>query len=143
MPLYEFACVDGHETDRFFPMGECPPETICSTCDGIARRLFGNFHFQEDRCRFSRSPIDGSKRSQMLGQEYPQDRRERDAIYAAKGIEPVTASTMPENWRRMKEYADHVKTGGEHIDTKVFLPPAAPVKSIRDRLRESNVKINP
>ena len=143
MAIYEFECSNTHRTEQWFDMGTCPPSTECEACGEPAARVLGNFQFQEDRCRFSRNPDDGSKRSRMLGQDYPQDRRERDAIYAAKGIEPVTASTMPENWRAMKEYAEHVKTGGERVDTKVFLPKAAPVKTVRERLRESNVRINP
>lgn len=44
---------------------------------------------------------------------YPQTRGERNAVFEAIGCEPVTRGTMPEAWKRDREYHEHRQHGGE------------------------------
>lgn len=115
-------------------------------CGVPMRRVFDVPHFTEDRCRFSRNPRTGKDFSDMLGMAYPKDRKERDAVYKMKGIEPVTKSDMPNQWKVAMEYNDHVRTGGNRLTPKkekelVEKPDLSGVKSVTQQLRESNVSL--
>jgi hypothetical protein len=108
-------------------------------------RVFGDFNFVEDRTRMFRNPRTGTRFSDTLGCEMPEDRASRDALYASKGIEPVSPRDMPSQWKVAKEYADHLKSGGEKLDRKeeaklIEPPDLSGVKSIAQQLRESNYR---
>jgi len=52
---------------------------------------------------------------------------------------------MPSQWKVAKEYADHLKSGGEKLDRKeeaklIEPPDLSGVKSIAQQLRESNYR---
>lgn len=147
MPLYEYELTgerfNGERIERWFPMGEAPQEI--HTKMGQAYRVFGDFNFVEDRTRMFRNPRTGTRFSDTLGCEMPDDRASRDALYAAKGVEPVSRNDMPSQWKVAKEYADHLKSGGEKLDAKeeaklIEPPDLSGVKSIAQQLRESQYR---
>lgn len=40
MPLYDFECLDcGEVRERVFSIAECPDETVCPSCAGLARKI--------------------------------------------------------------------------------------------------------
>lgn len=147
MPLYGYECDHGTQTEAFFPMGEAPRflsyDKKLHHCQ--FRRVFGDFNFVEDRTRMFRNPRTGTRFSDTLGCEMPEDRASRDALYAEKGIEPVSPRDMPSQWKVAKEYADHLKSGGEKLDRKeeaklIEPPDLSGVKSISQQLRESQYR---
>jgi hypothetical protein len=126
------------------PMSEASSPYFCAACEAECVRVFDLPHFVEDRCRFARNPRTGENFSDMLGTSYPQDRRERDALYKMKGIEPVSKSDMPSQWKVAAEYAQHVKTGGGRLSKEkendlVEKPDLSGIKSVSQMMRESNV----
>lgn len=118
-------------------MGSAPPSVPC--CEHDATRVYGVFQFNEDRCRQFRNPVDGTSHSYSLGCQYPQSRRERDALFSALGCEPVTRGTMPEQWKWHQEYAEHKRHGGEALPNDGYVPPKSDV-TVLDQLRKSDVK---
>lgn len=118
-------------------MGAAPTSVQC--CEYEANRVYGDFQFTEDRCRQFRNPVDGSKFSYSLGQEYPQSRGERDALFGALGCEPVTRGTMPAQWKWHQEYADHKLHGGEPLPNDGYVAPKGDV-TVLDQLRKSDAK---
>ena len=153
MPLYEYKCPCGIRVEDYYPMGEAPPWTYITHASTTpewnlsccAMRVFGDFNFVEDRTRMFRNPRTGTRFSDTLGCEMPEDRASRDALYAQKGIEPVSPSDMPSQWKVAKEYADHLKSGGEKLDRKeeaklIEPPDLSGVKSVAQQLRESNYR---
>jgi putative FmdB family regulatory protein len=146
MPLYEFVCVNHGEIVEHRPFSDASLPCHCAQCGEQAERVYGNFVFVEDRCRFARNPRTGSNFSDTLGTQYPQDRRERDAIYKQKGIEPVTPSDLPSQWKTALDYSKHLKSGGEKLDRKaeaelIDKPDLSDVKSIAQMVRESGMKV--
>lgn len=147
MPAYEYECECGHRLEQWHAMGEAP--SLVHTAHAYragcpARRVF-SFNFVEDRTRMYRNPRTGTRFSDTLGCEMPEDRASRDALYASKGIEPVSPSDMPSQWKTALEYADHLKSGGEKLDraeeAKLIEPPdLSGVKSIAQQLRESQYR---
>jgi hypothetical protein len=124
-------------------MGSAPEFVGDGSC--LFRRVFGNFNFVEDRVRMYRNPRTGTRFSDVLGCEMPEDRASRDALYAEKGIEPVSPSEMPSQWRTALDYANHLKSGGEKLDAKaeaalIEPPDLSGVKSIKQMLAESNYR---
>ena len=142
MPLYSFEC---HEHDEHVVLREMKDATLPFFCQGRQlKRIFSVPYYVEDRCRLARNPKTGEDFSDLLGQPYPKDRKERDAIYAARGIEPVTRSSAPAEWKQMAEYGEHIRTGGERIANEADLAPKpdlSSVKSVRQQLKESNVRL--
>jgi hypothetical protein len=136
------------KVERHRPMGEAPTAVGLSHIDGVlcsAYRVFGDFNFVEDRTRMYRNPRTGTRFSDTLGCEMPEDRASRDALYAEKGIEPVSPRDMPSQWKVAKEYADHLKSGGKKLDRKeeaklIEPPDLSSVKSIAQQLRESQYR---
>lgn len=127
-------------------MDQSADPCICRDCGRQAQRIFSDFLFIEDRCRFARNPRTGSTFCDMLGQEYPQDRRERDAIYKMKGIEPVSTSDMPSQWKTALDYSKHLKSGGEKLSREkeaelIEKPDLSDIKSIPQMMRESGLKL--
>jgi hypothetical protein len=125
------------------PMSEASEPYLCAACMLECPRIFDVPHFVEDRCRFAKNPRTGEDFSDMLGQPYPKDRRERDAVYKMKGIEPVTKADMPAQWKVAAEYASHVKTGGARLSKEkendlVEKPDLSGIKSVSQMMRESN-----
>lgn len=126
MPIYEYACEHGYETEEIFPMGEAPVEVqITHIFDEewapfhapcLAGRVY-SFHHQEDR-RHMRTGI-----SAATGRGYAQSRTEERVIEKTTGIEFVQKSEMPPLWKKLGEYARHVKAGGERLDPDVINPP--------------------
>jgi hypothetical protein len=139
MAIYEYVCREGHRFELHFPMGGAPVVLPCCT-ETYAQRVFGNFQFSEDRCRFFRNPIDGTQHSYSLGMQYPDTRAARNATFAALGCEPVTRKTMPENWRWHQEYAEHKAHGGERLPNDGHVAQAGTL-TVLDQLRKSNVRI--
>jgi hypothetical protein len=149
MPVYEYECEHGIRLEQWNPMGRAPSRLFVAHPDQeypcCAMRVFGDFNFVEDRTRMYRNPRTGTRFSDTLGCEMPEDRASRDALYAQKGIEPVSPRDMPSQWKVAKEYADHLKSGGEKLDRKeeaklIEPPDLSSVKSIAQQLRESNYR---
>jgi hypothetical protein len=148
MPFYEFKCEHGERFEHSFAMGEAPSHMRAAhqTHKMCAySRVFGDFNFVEDRTRMYRNPRTGTRFSDTLGCEMPEDRASRDALYASKGVEPVSPRDMPSQWKVAKEYADHLKSGGEKLDRKgeaalIEPPDLSDVKSIKSMLAESNYR---
>ena len=151
MPFYDYVCEHGGRIERRYPMGEAPSMFLGSDYGGHEKnpcryqRVFGDFNFVEDRSRLYRNPRTGTRFSDTLGCAMPEDRASRDALYAQKGIEPVSPRDMPSQWKVAKEYADHLKSGGEKLDraeeAKLIEPPdLSGVKSIAQQLRESQYR---
>lgn len=120
-------------------MGTAAASVPC--CESQAERVYGNFQFSEDRTRFFRNPVDGTRFSYSLGMQYPDTRAARDKTFAALGCEPVTRKTMPENWRWHQEYAEHKRQGGERLPGD-GAPISKPVGiTVREQFRRSGVKV--
>lgn len=134
MAQYAYACAGDHETVVHATMGEAPTTVLCETCGRRAHRVYG-FHFSEDRTRFFRNGIDGTKFSYALGKEMPDNRNEYHAILEATGSEPVTRGTMPTQWKENSEYLEHVQHGGER--EKPAAPRGTSGKSVLQQMRES------
>jgi hypothetical protein len=148
MPLYSYECEHGESFERRYSMGAAPSKIFLGKQFPHAccfNRVFGDFNFVEDRTRMFRNPRTGTRFSDTLGCEMPEDRASRDALYASKGIEPVSPRDMPSQWKVAKEYADHLKSGGEKLDRKeeaklIEPPDLSDVKSIAQQLRESQYR---
>ncbi len=138
MPLYNFTCPNcAHEFEEFFGMNDLKAPG-CPQCHAPARRVYTVFQYTEDRTRHFRNPVTGDRHSFMLGQPMPESRREFHKLCEQKGIEPVSRSSMPKEWKAASEYARHVKSGGERVDpSTVAKPEAEPVKSVREMVREN------
>lgn len=112
MARYVYACpgqpgdAESHELERFYPMGQAPQIEWCDDHMHNAPRTF-DFQFQEDKRRMR------SGRSNTTGQHYATSRADERRIEKEKGIEFIGPSEVPDKWRRAKEYAEHVKTGGD------------------------------
>jgi hypothetical protein len=121
-------------------MDAIPDAVPCEACGAPARRRIGYaVHSSEDRYRFFRNPIDGSKFSYAFGQEHPDNRQAYNATCERLGCEPVTRKTMPEAWKDDQAYAEHVTHGGapEPYDGR---PPTAGKLTVLDQLKKSNVR---
>lgn len=46
----------------------------------------------------------------------PETRKELEALAAQKGIEFVSPSSMPEEWKEAVAYKKHVDSGGERLE---------------------------
>jgi hypothetical protein len=141
VPVYQYELAGGKRFERLFPMGDAPP--AITTEVGEAMRVFGDFNFVEDRTRFFRNPRTGTRFSDVLGCEMPEDRVSRDALYASKGAEPVSAREMPSQWKTALEYSRHLDTGGNKLDRKeeaklIESPDFSGVKSIKQMVQESD-----
>ena len=121
-------------------MGQSPP-TIDCPCDGIAKRIYGNFQFSEDRTRFFRNPVDGSKFSYSLGMEHPDTRADYRRVLDGLGCEPVTAKTMPERWKEDRQYLEHVQHGGERLPRDGAPEPKPVGMTIREQMDKSNFRV--
>jgi putative FmdB family regulatory protein len=142
MPVYQFRCSEHGSFEETRPMSEASEPGICAACNREANRVFGDFLYFEDRCRFARNPRTGTNFSDVLGQEYPQDRATRNRVYAEKGIEPVSTSDMPSQWKTALDYRRHLDAGGDALaDTSSLIesPDLSDVKSIAQMVRESGM----
>lgn len=142
MALYSYRCSHG-DFDESYPMGTAPAVLPCTRgCE--ATRVITIPGFIEDRSRFWRA-ADGSRYSQALGEQMPESRREIAALAKAKGVEFMAGDEIPSHIIRAKEYGQHIKSGGESLPpdqvAAMVSPPSAPVKSVLERLRESNFRM--
>jgi hypothetical protein len=140
MARYAYACAEHHETVATFPMGEAASRITCERCGRLAARIYG-FHFVEDRTRFFRNPVDGTSFSYSLGVQMPDNRADYHRLLAAKGCEPVTPGTMPEQWKENQAYREHVTSGGDRDAAFEQPQPATCGKTVLQQLRESDVRI--
>ena len=44
LPAYDYRCPQGHVTERRFPMGQAPRETVCPVCEAPAAKQFVPLH---------------------------------------------------------------------------------------------------
>lgn len=115
-------------------MDSRPAIIACGVCGQEAARVVGNFHFQEDRYRFFRNPIDGTTHSYALGMEHPDNRADYQRACAERGCEPVTPRTMPQAWKDDQAYREHVEHGGERSAPELPKPSGI---GVLDQLRAS------
>lgn len=113
MAIYEFECEIHGRFSAPGSMDDPPKERECLSCGAMGARVFLAPQFQEDRTRFFRNPLTGTKHSYTLGHEMPDNRRDYERELASKGAEPVTRDSMPTEWKENAAYQQHVKTGGE------------------------------
>ena len=73
-------------------------------------------NFTEDRLRLWRNTQQGGRFSNALGCDMPETRKELERLAAEKGIEFVSPSSMPDQWREAVEYKAHVDSGGERLE---------------------------
>lgn len=115
----------------------------CFPCDvHLNGQAYNVYVPRHDRYRLFRNPHTGTRYSYALGQDMPETAGEYHRICEQKGIEPVSPSTMPEQWKAAAEYARHVKQGGDRVDPASVVPkePITGVKSVRDMVRENPQK---
>lgn len=112
MAQYAFACASNHETVIRAAMGEAPSRVLCE-CGRLAHRVYG-FHFQEDRTRMFKNPVDGTSFSYSLGTTMPDNRADYHRLLEERGCEPVTRGTMPAQWKENAELLEHVQHGGTY-----------------------------
>jgi len=125
-------------------MGTAPGATPCGSCHRMAQRVIGDFQFTEDRTRFFRNAVDGTRFSYSLGQEYPDSRRDRDALFSEKGCEPVTRGTEPTYLRENREYLAHLQSGGDRDRRFEATPPEPPKKgsvTVLSQMRDTNFRV--
>jgi putative FmdB family regulatory protein len=143
MPLYSFRCQEHGEFDVVRSMANAARAETCA-CGREARRVFTVFLFQEDRTRQYYNSLDGTRKSYVTGQDMPDTRREYYQQLEAIGAEPVSKATEPVQWKENREYAEHVKTGGDR-DTKfekAAHPDSKPGNlTVLQQLKTSGVKI--
>lgn len=141
MTTYVYRCAHG-DFDARFPMGTAPGSTPCARgC--AAQRVFTAPHVTEDRVRFWRNN-QGTRYSSALGADLPDTRRDVEALARSRGIEMLPRAEIPDNVRRTIEYGRHLRSGGDRIDNAtaaaMMEPPKPPVKTVLERVRESNFK---
>lgn len=146
MPTYEYRCRAHGTFEEHRPFEHSHFDAYCPMCEAVAERVFGNFLFIEDRCRLYRNPRTGTRHSDVLGCDMPEDRTARDALYAEKGIEPVSWTDAPSQWKTAREYAQHLDSGGEKLDRKseealIEPPDLSDVKSIKQMMDESGFRL--
>lgn len=134
MAQYAFACASRHETIVCATMGEAPSRIFCE-CGRVANRVYG-FHFQEDRTRMFKNPVDGTTFSYSLGEQMPDNRRDYHRLLEKHNCEPVTRGTMPAQWKADQELLEHVKHGGKY-EPPPKPKPSAGGPTILQQLRES------
>lgn len=121
-------------------MGQAPPTVDCP-CDGIAKRIYGNFQFSEDRYRFFKNPVDGSRHSYALGMEHPDNRSDYHRVLTALGCEPVTRKTTPTSWKEDQQYLEHVQHGGERLPRDGAPEPKPVGVTVSEQMRKSNFRV--
>jgi hypothetical protein len=117
MPYYEYQCRCGEALESYHAMGEAPATIDGVHVDRVAeqtwhcefRRVF-SFNHVEDR-RHMRKGV-----SRITGMEFAKSRTEEKVIEKSLGIEFIGKSDVPAQWNNLKEYNQHVKTGGERLD---------------------------
>lgn len=62
MPLYEFACPNGHSTETAFPLADVPASIDCPACSIRARRLMAAPHLGRGSSPYLQA-MDASARS--------------------------------------------------------------------------------
>lgn len=60
--------------------------------------------------------------SAATGLPVAQSRSEERRIERERGIEFIGRKEMPSDWKRMGEYARHVKSGGDRVDPELVNP---------------------
>lgn len=128
MPYYEYESEDGQRVDQWFEMGEAPEEIpvfVAGKRYDTYRRVYG-FNFVEDRRRMR------SGRSAATGLPYAQSRRDERLLEKQLDCEFITPKEMPEKWRHLREYAQHVKHGGSREAPEAVNP--QPQESLKGSL---------
>lgn len=124
-----------------YPMGQAPSAPTHEPCGAPAKRVY-EFHFQEDRYRLFRNPVDGTTHSYSLGIEHPDNRADYHQALAERGCEPVTAGTTPTKWKEDREYLAHVRSGGERLKHEEQPPPGPPVGvSVLEQMKKSGFRV--
>jgi putative FmdB family regulatory protein len=143
MPLYEYECPQHGRFDIQHSMSEVGEPVAC-WCRTSARRVFTAPYFQEDRVRQFQNTVDGTKFDYVLGQQRPETRREYYKELDRIGAEPVSRATEPAQWKEGREYAEHVKHGGQRDKgfEKAPHPDSKPGNlTVLKQLQQSGVKI--
>ena len=142
MAVYQFFCQNCHDYfEAEYNMNSTKQPVHCYS---VGLRVFTAPPFTEDRQRFFRNPVTGTKFSFTLGHEMPDSRRQYEKQLAAMGAEPVSRATMPTVWKENLEYAAYVKSGGERVTSfeKARHPATGPGKlTVLEQLKKSGVKI--
>jgi hypothetical protein len=144
MPLYEYECPLHGVMTLQHSMSQAGGHFFCGGCGEPLKRIFTPPHFVEDRVRLFSNTIDGTKFDYVLGNERPDNRRDYYRELDRIGAEPVSRATEPAVWKENREYAQHVKTGGERV--KSFEKAAHPATkrgelTVLQQLKQSGVKI--
>ncbi len=122
MPYYEYESEDGVRVDQWFEMGQAPeviPVYVAGERYDTYRRVYG-FNFVEDRRRMR------SGRSAATGLPYAQSRSDERLLEKQLGCEFIQSKEMPEKWRHLREYSEHVKHGGEREEPWTVNPEVVP-----------------
>jgi hypothetical protein len=133
MPYYEYRCRCGETLESYHAMGEAPTMIDGVHVDRVAeqtwhcefRRVFSFTHV-EDRRHMRKG------KSLITGMEYAKSRTEERAIEKSLGIEFVGKSEEPVTWKRLREYRNHLATGGERLPNEEINP--EPVTSTKGDL---------
>lgn len=144
MALYSFRC-DWHGSFDANGSMDAPPKwQHCPECNRWSQRVITVPQFNEDRTRFFRNGVDGTKHSHALGHEMPDSRRDYYRELESKGCEPCSPQTMPQAWKDNAAYKKHVESGGER-DRKFELAqhPATQKRTVTvlDQLKKSGITI--
>lgn len=119
MPLYEYKCAYGHVFEVFSSMNSVQSTAPCPAHVAMGERHFsarGIANFTEDRLRLWSNPQQGGRFSNALGCDMPETRKDLERLAAEKGIEFVSPSSMPDEWKEAVEYKAHVDSGGERLE---------------------------
>lgn len=113
---------------------------VCFSCENASNEFAKkNVQHVEDKSRFFRNTVDGSDYSHALGTRMPDNRTERNKLYERLGAEPVTPGTMPAQWKEDREYAEHVKNGGQREGFKQI--DISGGEKVIDKLRKGDIRI--
>jgi hypothetical protein len=77
----------------------------------------------------------------VTGEPYAQSRSEERVLEKTRGIEFLSPREMPKQWEKLRDYARHVKAGGERLDPhKVNPVPTTPKGEILKKMAERGVR---
>lgn len=127
MPLYDYRCIHcGERWTEFRQMKDAGDRsdgpTICfgrDLANHDGKRVYSAAtipNFTEDRLRLWRNTAQGGRFSNALGCDMPETRKELERLAQEKGIEFVSPSAMPDEWKEAVEYKAHVDSGGERLE---------------------------
>lgn len=139
VPIYDYRCHAHGLFEEVHPMDDAARATPCPVpgCGRYCARTYVEPpNFTEDKTRHK-------DYSRILGQgESPQSRGDLKRIEKEKGI--YFTNTLTEKEKTLKQYAQHVRQGGERVDAATINPPEkVQSKTVQQLLREKNVKLKP